>query len=175
MAQCHCKGELHLHAAGKILEFLFVRQGKLLKILLILFLIPVLIDSLHDSAQMGNKESLGKGKLIENNADVLPVFCAASCMPKDENTSTVRRGHSQNQLHGGGFARTIFSDETHNCPLRQGKRNVRKRKLRITFAKMINYKNHIFHTSDPFSSIYSSYKRESISLSSSRSIEAAFA
>ena len=90
VAQCHCKRELHLHAARKILEFLSVRQGKLLKILLILFLIPVLIDTLHDSAQMGNKESLGKGKLIENNADVLPVFCAASCMPKDGNTSTVR-------------------------------------------------------------------------------------
>ena len=124
VAERHRQRELHLHAAGKFLELLFVRQSKPLEVLLIEFHVPVLVDTRHHLAQMGGKDGLVKGQLVKDHADLLAVGGGHTLVSKAGDAAAIRLAEPQNQAHGGRFARTVLADQPHDAALWQREADV---------------------------------------------------
>ena len=116
MGQGGGQRQLHFHAPGEFADQLIFRQAVAGQTVPVQFPVPAAVDGGENGRQVLGAESVVKKALVQNNADLLPERCAVRThgLPQDGDGAAVGARHPQNTFDGGGLARAVFPDQTHD-------------------------------------------------------------
>lgn len=109
MRQGGGNAELHLHAAGKILEAFVKRQGKASHVGVINRAVPAFIYPRHDPAYLLCGQPVREGRFVHYNAYLLLKWRVApvGVLTEDNYRPHVLFHHAENALDSGAFASSV--------------------------------------------------------------------
>ena len=144
-------GQLHLHAAGKFLDGLALRQVKLLEERLVLFCIPGFINAAQNATHLLSCERFGKTAVVHDNADALLKSCVnvIAAFPKQGEVPFIPVNQPEQKLDCRRFASTVFANQPHDTAAGQGEADMVERKPVIGF-RQVPYGNRVVHKSFSF-------------------------
>ena len=142
MAQRRGDGELHLHAAGVVLEGGLFRQGKAFAVSGKGLRLPAAVGGGHDFSHLRGGETFGEAPLVQHHADVLfdtQKIRRGYICPQCDGSAAVRPQRAHENADEGGFARAVFSHQTADGAGGDGQGYVPEGKFSEGFFNMLQF------------------------------------
>ena len=114
-------GELHLHPLGEGAHGLVLREPEPLQVLAIEGAVPAAVDAGEHLLQVGRREHVVEGALIEYDADVFPGGAGSVLHAQELDLAAVLGQLIQYQVDGGALPGAVLADEAYNPSFRYAK------------------------------------------------------
>lgn len=118
MTQRRRQPQLHPHAPGVVLEGLILRQSQPVQIPLVHLRLPAPENARQHPPDLRCVHVLRQSHLVQHHADVLPLQRGegAVVLPVHGDRAAVPAQAVQDQPYGGGLARAVLADQSHDAP-----------------------------------------------------------
>ena len=132
MAQGGGNGQLHFHAAGKLLDDFVFRQAEVPQVAGEGLVVPVGVQALHVPADLTGSQHIVKAGLVEHHANALfhGGLLLDVVQSEEADGSRVAADQVENELDGGALARAVG-------PYQAGDGAGRHREVHVVQAKPV--------------------------------------
>ena len=143
-------GELHLHAPGELLDELLLRELEFFQVVRIEVVVPCGIDGAQDALQILGTQGVVEEALVQHHAHLQlgGALVGHVVLSQNGDGSAVPADQVQNTLDGGGLARPVLPNETHDGPPGDGQIHMVQGKVPVGLAQILDFQT-VFHDSSP--------------------------
>ena len=133
VAQCHGQHELHLHAAGELLDLLAAVQAESPEVAVEDLMPPGAVHAAHDAFDLVDAPGVHEVAGIEDHAELLldGLLVGDRVQAEDLDLAGVAADHVQDQLDERGLAGAVRADQAHDVAGGQVKGDVFQREAGI--------------------------------------------